>query len=68
MADEKKVQMDDLTPEKDAKGGFRRSQNLQGGQNLDKGGMSLDRGGQSLEGNQNLDKGSQNLEGNQNLS
>jgi hypothetical protein len=59
--DEKKpeVKVDDLTPEKDAKGGARGDQNLdRGGQSLDKGGQNLDRGGrgsQSLQGNQNLD-------------
>jgi hypothetical protein len=71
MADEqdKKVNVGDLEPQKDAKGGFRGSQNLQGGQSLDKGGSSsLDRGGSSLDAGQSLDKGGSSLDSNQNLS
>jgi hypothetical protein len=64
MADEqdKKADVGDLTPDKDAKGGRLRSQNLQGEQNLDR------RSTQNLEGDQNLDRrSSQSLEGSQNL-
>ncbi|CAN5181111.1 hypothetical protein BH20VER2_BH20VER2_03410 [soil metagenome] len=61
--DDKKpeVKVDDLTPEKDAKGGGRGQQNLQGGSSLDKGGSSLDKGGSSL------DRGGSSLEGSSNL-
>ncbi|CAN5806944.1 hypothetical protein BH20VER1_BH20VER1_09450 [soil metagenome] len=70
MADQDKpeTKVEDLEPEKDAKGGrfgqnLQGSSNLEGNQNLDRGGSSLDKGGQSLDkGGQSLDRGGQSLD------
>jgi hypothetical protein len=64
--DQKKgIEVNDLEPKKDAKGGAARTQNLQGASNMD-GRRSLD-GGSSLDGSKSMDGGG-NLDRGGNLS
>ncbi|HEV3410523.1 MAG TPA: hypothetical protein VG095_09515 [Chthoniobacterales bacterium] len=44
------VKIQDLSPKKDAKGGFGKKYNPNAGQNLNRGGQSIEGGGQSAEG------------------